>query len=64
MTDQKDQSTVSDRRSFLKLSTLGVAAAGAAAVVSTPDAAEAGEPEGTGYRETEHVKTYYDTARF
>ena len=57
----------SDRRVFLKFAGLGAASAAAAAVVAggTAAPAEAAEaPEGAGYRETEHVKTFYETARF
>jgi len=64
MKDRKDDQTVSARRDFLKLSTLGVAAAGAAAAIAPAKPAEAAEPEGSGYRETAHVRTYYETARF
>lgn len=64
MTDHKDDRTVTARRAFLKLSTLGVAAAGAAAMAPTKPAEAAAEPAGTGYRETAHVRTYYETARF
>lgn len=55
-----------DRRSVLKL--LGVGSVGTVAVaVSGACAAGAEETkpaEAGGYRETEHVKTYYDRARF
>ncbi len=63
MKDRKDDRTVSARRDFLKLSALGVAAAGTAAAIR-PATAEAAEPTGSGYRETAHVRTYYETARF
>lgn len=54
-----------DRRGFLKLAGLGTAAGGAA-IASTvvPAAAEEAKAKSTGYRETEHVKTFYKTARF
>jgi hypothetical protein len=61
--DRKDL----DRRSFMKLAGLGAGAAGATIGLG---AAEAGaseakaKPEHAGYRETEHVKTYYRMARF
>lgn len=55
----------SGRRELLKLAGLG-AVAGAAAVVSPKGRAEAAEnrPSARGYRETAHVKTYYELARF
>lgn len=52
------------RRDFLKLSLLGSAAAAGAVAASRPAAAAEAEPEGSGYRETDHVRTYYQTARF
>lgn len=55
-----------ERRGFFKMVGLG-ALAGAAAVAApgTVSTAEA-EPEakGAGYRETAHVKTYYELAKF
>jgi hypothetical protein len=54
------------RRDFLKLVGLG-SLAGAATAASGGNApeAQAGEkPQGAGYRETPHVKKYYDTAKF
>ncbi len=63
MKDRKQDRQVSARRDFLKLTALGVAAVGTAAALK-PSAAEASEPTGSGYRETAHVRTYYDTARF
>lgn len=55
-----------DRRGFLKFAGLGTVAGGAALVTgATTDTAEAaGAPRGNGYQETDHVKTFYDTARF
>lgn len=54
------------RRDALKAIGLGVGVAGAAAVASTPAKAldTGAEKKGAGYRETDHVKTYYDLARF
>jgi len=53
-----------DRREFLRLAGLGSVVGGAALVAGTSvEAAEATEA-GQGYRETKHVRTYYDTARF
>lgn len=62
MTDTK-----TNRRDFLKVATTGAVAAGAAAVAGgSAQAATAADqgPKGPGYRETEHVKKYYETARF
>lgn len=52
------------RRDFLTLAGLGTATA--AAALATGDTAEAGAaPDtGSGYRETDHIRRYYDTARF
>ncbi|MGH6815368.1 MAG: formate dehydrogenase [Hyphomicrobiaceae bacterium] len=63
----KDKTTaVADRRAFLKLAGTGVVAGGA--VLASGTAAEAGpKPEKEKaelYRETEHVKRYYELARF
>lgn len=55
---------VADRRRFLKLAGAGAAAGGAALVGGEKkvEAAEA-KPTGSLYRETEHVKRYYELAR-
>lgn len=55
------------RRDFLKTVGLasGVAVAAATVAVKTPKAAETSESSnGAGYSETDHVRTYYDRARF
>lgn len=55
-----------DRRSFLKLAGAG-AVAGGAALVSGEKVAEASttaEDAGRLYKQTDHIKTYYDLARF
>ena len=62
----KKQATSIDRRDFFRKVGLG---AGAAAVGVAASTAQAATPEKdsvsrTGYRETEHVKTYYKLARF
>jgi hypothetical protein len=63
--DGKIEEARTDRRGFLKLAGLGTVASGAALVSGSAEAARAPTPEtGAGYRETEHVKTYYATARF
>ena len=54
------------RRDFLKLAGLGVVSAGAGLAGASKDGeAAVVSADGSGdYRETEHVKTYYDLARF
>lgn len=61
----KSERAGADRRSFLKMTGLG-AVAGGAALVTSKTAAKAAveEPKKKGYRETDHVKTFYRTARF
>jgi hypothetical protein len=54
------------RRDLLKIAGLG-SVAGAAAVATAAGKAEAAaetDSKGSGYRETEHVRTYYDLAKF
>ncbi|WP_415881337.1 hypothetical protein ACMXYV_09365 [Neptuniibacter sp. SY11_33] len=56
------------RRGFLKKLGLAGTAAGAVAVAGTAQAkvttAESGEKqEGSGYKETEHVRNFYETCR-
>lgn len=54
------------RRDLLKLAGLG-GVAGAAAIAASGGTAEAAvkaDGKGTGYRETEHVRKYYDLAKF
>ncbi len=56
---------VEERRNFLKMAGLGAVSGGAAVATSgAVQAAELEEKNGSGYRETGHVKTYYDLARF
>jgi len=55
------------RRDLLKKAGLAAGAAGVAAVASTGDAKAAVTDErsaSAGYRETEHVQTYYELAKF
>lgn len=52
------------RRSFFKKAGLGVGALGAAAAFGSGSQAEAAESEGGSYRETEHVKKYYELLKF
>lgn len=66
MKEQKSQQQ-EGRRGFLKMASVGGAAATAAALIGA-DQAQAAEPDGghgaKGYRETAHVKKVYDLARF
>jgi hypothetical protein len=65
MKSKKNQDTVADRREFLKGSAVSVAAVSALAVAGkTASASEVDVPSGAGYRETEHVKAFYNSARF
>lgn len=61
---ESKKETVADRRSFLKLAGVG-AAAGATALVGGEKATQAGEATGkvSLYRETDHVRRYYELAR-
>jgi len=55
------------RREFLKAAGLTGAAASVAAVTLSGTSASAAQPDvgnRAGYQETEHVKTYYELARF
>jgi hypothetical protein len=59
--------TKTSRREFLKAAGTTGAAAGAAAVVLSGKQAKAAtldDGQSAGYQETEHVKTYYELARF
>ncbi len=56
-----------DRRSFMRLAGLGAGVAGASIGLGASEAsasAPAATTEHQGYRETEHVQTYYRMARF
>ena len=54
------------RRDFLKLVGLGSLAGAATAVTGgkSPEAKTETKPQDAGYRETAHVRKYYDTAKF
>jgi len=59
------EKNATDRRSFLKLATVGAAGAvvaTAGAQVASADEKQHGET--TGYTETDHVKKVYELARF
>jgi nitrous oxide reductase len=65
MENENRKEAVADRRDFLKRSAVSVAAAGVVAVAGkTASASEGKSPSGAGYRETEHVKAFYASARF
>ena len=53
-----------DRRDFLKLAGLGGIAGGATLVAGQEEASADSQHTGRGYRETDHVKTYYQLAKF
>ena len=64
---QDKSKPITDRRGFLKL--LGAGVAGGGAALGTGAAAAASDDDvagrkGSGYRETKHVRTYYDLAKF
>ncbi|WP_300300229.1 twin-arginine translocation signal domain-containing protein [Ferrovibrio sp.] len=63
-TDKKDQM---DRRNFLRTAGVGAAAAAVATAAGAPGQAEAAENAETRkkqrYKETDHVKRYYETNR-
>jgi hypothetical protein len=62
--EKSDEKRVADRRSFLKLAGVGVVTGGAVmAGTKSAEAAEAKPATGL-YRESEHVKRYYELARF
>ena len=63
---EKRQSAVTDRRNFLRLAGIGTVAGGVALVAGKePVKAEtAATPKKGLYRESDHVKTYYQLARF
>jgi len=67
MSQTKGESGQTDRRSFLKLASLGTVTGGVALAVTgqKADAAEApASPTAAGYRETDHVKTVYALSKF
>ncbi len=60
----KDEVTA-DRRSFLKMASVGTLASGAAAITGgAAQATEEVEAQGSGYRESDHVKKVYELSRF
>ena len=68
MSKKKEKASVG-RRDFFRKAGLGVGAAGAAAVGLSAKQSEAAEPVepasgSAGYRETAHVKKYYELSKF
>ena len=61
---KSDKKADEGRRSFLKLAAMSAPAAAATAVTGTAAEATEAAPEGSGLRETAHVKAYLDSARF
>ena len=51
------------RREFLKGLTVGTAGVAAVALTTSPTTALAAEDKVSGYRETDHVRKYYELAR-
>lgn len=62
MTKATDDKAAS-RRDFLKLAGVAPVAAGAV-VIGTEAEAEADAPKKSGIQDTDHIRTYYKTARF
>jgi len=63
---EKRQKAKADRRGFLKLAGLSALSGGAMLTLGKTDAKASEAPvKSTGsYRETDHVKTYYESTRF
>ena len=65
----KKAATDVNRRDFFRKVGLGAGAVGAAAVSLSSDKAKAAQPakassQGAGYQESDHVKKFYELARF
>jgi len=66
MTEKKEIGSIA-RRDFIKKTGFGVGVVGAVATGLSKTAAATGDDgvkASRGYRETEHVKRFYETARF
>lgn len=65
MADTSKKEAVTNRRKFLQLASAGAAGAGAALLSGEQkaQAAEAKPDKSQLYRETEHIKRYYELAR-
>ena len=65
MAKDRENENATDRRDFLKLASLGTVVTGATIVAGgAAQASEVEDPKGSGYRETAHVKTYYELSKF
>ncbi|SLN60466.1 ubiquinol-cytochrome c reductase iron-sulfur subunit N-terminal domain-containing protein [Oceanibacterium hippocampi] len=64
--NEKAKPASPERRDFLKLAALGATTGGVALATqaATVEAAVPVAGKSAGYRETAHVKTYYELARF
>ena len=60
----KDDKAQASRRDFLKLATVAAPAAAVTAVAGGGEAEAAPASGKSGYRRTEHVEKYLETARF
>jgi len=66
MKQSEKKGPAADRRSFLKLAGAGVVSTGAA-LVAAPAALEAKvapAADAAGYHETDHIRRYYELAKF
>lgn len=61
--DRTKDDKAASRRDFLKLAGAAPVAAGAA-VAGGEAAAEEAQPKKAGIQDTDHIRTYYQTARF
>ena len=63
---QKCDRVVAERRNFLKLAGVSAVAGGVALVSGgkTAEASTTADENGRLYTQTDHIKTYYDLARF
>ncbi|MBO6814936.1 MAG: hypothetical protein JJ891_08735 [Rhizobiaceae bacterium] len=65
MAKDHENKVAADRRSFLKMAGFGPVVGGAVLATTASAQADASvNEEGTGYRETGHVKTFYNLSRF
>jgi hypothetical protein len=69
MNNTRKETGSMSRRSFMQVAGLGAAAAGAAALAAgggsrEAEAAESPAANGSGYRETDHIRAYYEFSRF
>ena len=63
--ESKNETLVKSRRAFLKgAGTASVGAAISVVATGTAEAQDVAAPKTSGYQETDHVKAYYDAAKF